>query len=383
RSPGGDRLRVVIHDGDSPPLAALELAAAIRRPALLFALPDAGSATVYLGGGRACRPRYDLQELAPALPAAGEEAQVARRLHDPALLPEAVLGEIGDNPRFDPAPALAFAQRPGAAIEAGRWEWRRPLQARPSAEGLVRLRLDPADVARARADLADLRIADAEGRQWAYLLEEAAATEPVALQVAGPETEDGVSRYELTPPHRPATLEGLTLEVDAPFFDRPFTLTAVRDGEERRLAGGRLALPPRDPRPVEVAFPETRLDRLVLTVEDGSDAPLAIASAAGRAPLPELYFTAPAGAYALLLGNPDAAAPRYELARVRDVVLAVSAGAAEAGPIEKNPAYRPGARWLTGSGLQRTLLWAALLLAVAGLAVLTLRLARREEGEKG
>lgn len=379
RAPRGDRLRVVIHDGDSPPLAGLELAAAVRRPALLFALPEGGPATLYFGGGRAFRPRYDLEELAPGLPAAGEEAGIAGRLYDPAALPEAGLGEVEDNPRFDPAPALAFAQRPGAALEAGRWEWRRPLEARPSAEGLVRLRLDPADVARARADLADLRIADAEGRQWAYLLEEAAATEPMPLEVAGPRTEDGVSRYELTPPHRPAALEGLTLEVDAPFFDRPFTLIALRDGEERRLAGGRLVLPPRDPRPVEVAFPETRVDRLVLEVEDGSDAPLAIAAAAGRAPLPELYFTAPAGEYALLLGNPDAEAPRYELARVRDVVLAVSAGEAAAGPIQENPAYRPGARWLTGSGLQRTLLWAALLLAVAGLAVLTLRLARREE----
>lgn len=381
RDPRGDRLRVVIHDGDSPPLSELGVAAAVRRPALLFALSEAGPATLYFGGGRAFRPRYDLQELAPALPAAGEEAEVAGRLYDPAALPEAGLGAIEDNPRFDPAPALAFARRPGAALEPGRWEWRRPLEARPSAEGLVRLRLEPADLARARADLADLRIADAEARQWAYLLEADAARESVPLGVEGPETEDGVSRYELTPPHRPATLEGLTIEVDAPFFDRPFTLTAHRDDEELRLARGRLVLPPRDPRPVEVTFQETRVGRLVLEVEDGSDAPLAIEAAAGRASLPELYFTAPAGEYALLLGNPEAEAPRYELARVRDVVLAVSAGEAEAGPLEENPAFRPGARWLTGSALQRTLLWAALLLAVAGLAFLTLRLARREERE--
>ncbi|MFP3939742.1 MAG: hypothetical protein ACLF0P_05495 [Thermoanaerobaculia bacterium] len=384
RPPRGNRLRVVIRDGDSPPLAALEVAATIRRPALVFALPEEGSATLYFGGGRAFRPRYDLQELAPGLPAAGEVARRAGWLHDPARLPEVVLGEARRNPRFDPSPALAFAQRPGAPLETERWEWRRRLTVRPSEEGLVQLRLGPEDLARARADLADLRIADGEGLQWPYLLQEDAAGESVAVEVEGPVTEEGVSRYELTPRHRPLGLDGISLEVDAPFVDRRFTLTAdlpgSAEGETARLARGRLVLPPRDPRPLEIPFPRTRVVRLVLEVEDGSDAPLSVASASARAPVPELYFPGPAGDYDLLLGNPDARAPRYELARVRDVVLAVPAGPADAAPLEENPAYRSGARWLAGPGLQQGLLWVALLGTVAALALLTLRLVRGEGG---
>lgn len=72
---------------------------------------------------------------------------------------------------------------------------------------------------------------------------------------------------------------------------------------------------------------------------------------------------APEGGYSLLLGNPDVPAPRYELERVRDVVLAASNNAAEAGPLEANPEYSLRAR-LGGedgaSGLLQTgLVWGA------------------------
>ena len=379
--PRGNRLRLVVLDGDSPPLEGLAVVAAVRRPALVFALPAAdgeGTATLFFGGGRAHRPHYDLAELAPGLPAGGTEARAAERLYDPAETAVAELGPVTENPRFDPAPALAFALRPSAALDPAPWRWHRPLEARPSPEGLVRLELGLEELARARADRADLRIVDGEARQWAYLLEEPSRSEPHPLEVAGPDTDDGVSRYELTLPAAPASLEGITLEVDAPFFDRPFTLRATRGDDEVVLAEGRLVLPPRDPRPVEVRFRLTRVDALVLEVEDGSDAPLDLVAVTGWFALPELYFAAPAGEYALLVGHPDADAPRYELARVRDVVLAVPAGEAVAAPLAENPAYRAGARWLRGSGAQQLLLWSALIVAVAGLGLLTLRLARRE-----
>ena len=190
----GDRLRVVIGDGDSPALADLAFSAVVRRPVLLFTLPEAAGAgaapdagatggsakaTLLFGGARAFRPSYDLAALPPALTprATGTAAEVAERLYDPAQVAEARLGPIAANPDFDPAPALAFAHHPGAELDARLYRFRRPLAARPSPEGLVRLRLAPEDLAQARPDLADLRIADGAGRQWAYLLERDAAEE--------------------------------------------------------------------------------------------------------------------------------------------------------------------------------------------------------------
>jgi hypothetical protein len=384
----GDRLRVVVDDGDSPPLAGLAFAAVVRSPALVFTLPGseagasagAGEATLRFGGGRAYRPRYDLAELAPTAPTHGAGAAVWLELYDPARLAAARLGATEANPAYDPRPALAFAQRPGSEIDRSRFAWRRSLTARPSPEGLVRVRLEPADLAHARPDLADLRVVDGESRQWAYLVERDAAETTVPLAVEGPRRDGRRSRYVLTPEVPPLAAERLVVEPAEPFFDRAFELTGSLDRDPAQLRRGRLVRRPDDPRPVTIDLPEGRFDAFELRVEDGDDAPLTLASAHARLALPELYFAAPAGEYALLLGDPDAAPPRYELERVRGVVLAVAAGEAAAGELIDNPA-RGIFSGVRGRAGQQLLLWVVIAVAVAALTLLTLRLARKEGAE--
>lgn len=397
----GDRLRVVIHDGDSPPLEEPVFRAAVRRPALVFSMEPGGAGPdgeLLFGGGRAYRPHYDLAELLPTLPAKDDPdgpggplrnaaARIAEHLIDPSRLAPARLGPIEPNPLHDPSPALAFAHHPGAPVDGGLYRFRRTLRAVPSPEGLARLTLTPEDLAHAQADLADLRIVDPESHQWAYLVEHGGERDlrplPAERSTEAPAAgERGrVSRYELALPARPATIDRVVLDSPAAFFDRPYSLRAVPHGAEedaeRVLTRGRLRRRVGDPRPVTLAFPEARIDRLVLEIEDGDDAPLTLSRVEGRFPLPRLFFPVPEGSYALLLGNPGAGTPRYELTRARDVVLAVAAEPAEAGPLAQNPEYRAAARWLTGQGVQRVLLWVALGVAVLVLALLTLRLARK------
>jgi hypothetical protein len=95
RPPRGDRLRLVIEDEDSPPLNGVAIAALMPRPVLVFSLPDgASSATLYFGGGRARRPRYDIAAFDHPLPAAGEDAHQALAVLDPARSRIATLGAI-------------------------------------------------------------------------------------------------------------------------------------------------------------------------------------------------------------------------------------------------------------------------------------------------
>jgi hypothetical protein len=382
----GDTLRVTIENGSSPALTDLAFVALLPRPALLFALPSAGgaaegaaTATLRFGGGRAFRPRYDVASLRPSLPAVGESAQVAEALYDASRLPAATLGAIVANPAYDPKPALAWAQRAGAALDPRLWSHRRGLEAKPSPEGLSRMRLGVADLGVARADLADLRILDGEQRQWAYLLERGAASETLALASEGPRSRDGESAWTLTPPAAPATADLLTLDIAVPYFDRPFELRSRLEGDEGQvIASGQLARAAGDPRPVLIAFAPTRFDRLDLIVTDGDDAPLEIARVEARFPVPEVFFAAPAGSYSVLLGQPEAAAPRYDLERARAVVLAVRSAPAEVGALEDNAAFSASARLASGSGWQRVVLWGAIAILVGFLTVLTLRLARRE-----
>lgn len=382
--PRGDRVRVEIDDGDSPPLEGLALEAVVRRPTLVFDAPAGGDGAVAVlrfGGGRAYAPRYDLSAL--TLPAGrvahGKRALALESFHDPAGHSEARLGPARPNPSYDHTPALAFAMRPGAKLDARRFRHRRDVRVAPSPEGLSRIRLAPADLAVLREDLADLRIADAQGQQWPYLLERATEADLVDLRVEGPERKGRASVYRLVPPVAPLSIDRLVLDPDAPYFDRPAVLTGRLAGREPvSLLGGRIIRPVGDPRPVSVDLPGgTRVDALDLSLDDGDDAALSIRSARARVPVAEVFLAAPAGDYALLLGSSQEKTPQYDLARVRDVVLAVAAGTATPGALAKNPEWSATAGLATGGGLQQVALWGALVAAVVTLLVFTLRLARR------
>lgn len=379
----GDRLLVIVEDGDSPPLEDLVVRAVVRRPALLFALPEGPSGepagVLRYGGGRAFRPRYDLAGLAAAF-RPGTPGEPAEALADPQRLAVARLGPAQSNPAFDAAPALAFAQRAGAALDRAPFSHRRQLQVAPSPEGLSRLVLLPEDAALLRPDLADLRIVDPDSRQWAYLLEDEAEVETRELPVGERRTEAGVSSYRLTLPVVSAVLERLVIEVREPFFDRAFSLEASLDDDQETttLARGRLVRRIGDPRPLTVELPETAVHALDLRIEDGDDAPLVVDRVSARFPLAAVFFAAPEGAYELLLGHPDADPPRYELARVRDVVLAVASTEVAAGPLTANPDFEPGFGSARRGALLQAALWAAIAVLVVFLTALTLRLARQE-----
>jgi len=371
----GSALRVEIEDKDSPELGALTLVAVVTQPSLLFALPRAsGDLVLRFGGGRAHRPRYDLEGLRDAL-----DRGSRGRLGSPSqrLAGEATLEGIRKNPAFDPAPALGFAMRPGPAVEARGFSHRMRLRAPKSAEGAVRLRLVPEVLAAARADRGDVRVVDAAGRQWPFLIEEGAARQEVQFQIEGPLREGGRSRFDLRAPASPIEVESIFINVKAEYLDRPYQMVGeMGAGRRDPLVSGTLSRRPGAPGAwIEVVFPKTRAGSFALIVDDGDDAPIDLEGAKASVAVPDLYLAAPAGDYTLLVGQPRAAAARYELARARDLVLSVSAEPIEAGSIEKNPEFAPP------PGESRTAqyaLWAVLAIAAIALSALTLRLARRE-----
>jgi hypothetical protein len=382
RTPRGDRIRLVIENEDSPPLGDVQFAASMPRPVLVFSIPEGPpEALIFFGGARARRPRYDLAALDPEgrLPVGGEDAQRALAVLDPDLAQTAALVEIGRNPEYDAAPALAFAMHPGAAIDARLYSHRRRLEIEPSAEGLSRLPLEPTDLAVLRADLADLRIVDDEGRQWAYLRQRHAREVHSPLTIVDHRRENRTSHYQIEIPEGPLTLDRIEIETSAAFFDRAFTLRGhIEDGDESRLASGRLIRRAGDPRPSTISVNPTRVVGLELEIEDGDDAPLDIFRVLAQSSVPDVYTAAVVGEYDLLLGFPDAAAPVYELERIRSTILAVPAGKITAGDLEPNPNFSPASRLSRSGGAQQFLLWGVLGLAVIILVIVTLRAARQE-----
>ena len=383
----GDRLRVEIEDGDSQALESLHIDAVVRQPVLIFDMRGAGTApagVLRYGGARGHAPRYDIAGLMPAVGASLNEprAAIAEQLYDRSRATWARLGDVRANPKFDGAPALAFAMRPGTAIDPRTFTHSVVLVADPSSDGLTRVQLTPEDAATAREDLGDVRVIDADRRQWPYLLQADAGRAWDDLAIGEPEQRRGVSTYRIAVPASPTALDQLVLESDASFFDRAFRLSGeTAEDAPVTLAEGRLVLRAERPQAVTIEFPTARVNRLKLTVEDGDEAPLDFRAVRARVIEPELLLVAPAGQYTLLLGDPNVAAPRYELERVRDAILSVSSGSASRGTLSTNPDYSVRARLAQGErvedALPTVILWIVLILAVAFLAVVTLRLARR------
>ena len=260
------------------------------------------------------------------------------------------------------------------------------------------LTLAPEDLAAARPDLGDLRIVDDKDRQVPYILETGAAERRVAMALetrGGSARSDGrLTRHRLSLRVDGASDQALALplwalELDAQeaFFDRPARLLASPgpgERHERTLFSGRLARTvdaraTRAPsvRPIAIVLDGTWLSELTLEVDEGDNAPLTIQAAHAVVRVPRVTFKAAPGEYRLLLGNREATAPRYDLASLRQEVLAYSAVDAEAAVREANPGYRRFAGDYFTDAPPTLLLWGTLLAAVAALLFLTLRVLRQ------
>ena len=280
-----------------------------------------------------------------------------------------------------PARAEPLPREPAAEIDRAPFSHTRSVTVPPSPEGVARIRIDPESAAVARADLADVRVVDASSRQWPYVLRTEAERGDAPLRVELSDGDRGRSRYRLSPPIAPAAIDGVTLTIDRAFFDRPYRLLGVLpdSAPERRatlLASGHIERVLGSPATIEIGFSRTRVAAVELLIEDGDEAPLPITSASASQPLAEIRLVAPPGAYTLLVGDPSAEPPRYEIAKLRDRVLAASAPACELGPRAPSPVHRAPAPRHDQRG--QVALWAAMALAVLGLGWLTLRLSRKE-----
>jgi hypothetical protein len=120
--------------------------------------------------------------------------------------------------------------------------------------------------------------------------------------------------------------------------------------------------------------------RWTITVENGDDAPLTLESARMEMLERSLCFEAVVnGSYTLYYGDPALTAPRYDYA----AFFTPQANAAKfaAGPEQANPAYQPRPDARPFSEKHPVLLWTALLLVIALLALVALRTAKGIKAE--
>lgn len=259
---------------------------------LLLRDPGPGPHTVYVGGGGGTLSS-DLSFAGPEL------ARLATSwVTDVTVEP---------NPDHVPLETREGLDAPGAAIPLVKWKWERPF----SQSGWQKVRLDREVLARSQADLHDLRVVDAEGRQVPHLLrrtgrESAWEAGEVQRTESGRTTE---LRIPLGQDDAPVATLRLTTSRDV--FSR--SVTILRDR-------GTITEPLRSVQwqgdgqgtTIAVAIDAVVGRELLVRIDNGDNAPLPIEGATVTFPEWELRANVPEGGR-LVYGSRTAAYPSYDL----------------------------------------------------------------------
>jgi len=368
-------LTLVIENGDSPPLALPALSARRRPVYAVFFAAAAGRYLVYVGNAKASAPRYDV----------GTLTAVSRQQPPAQLTP----GPLQANPDFHPGEPLPEIPALGTALDVGPWGFRKKV--RLEAAGVQQLELDPAVLARAQRDLADLRLVS-DGRQIPFVVERTSLTRALAVGVASaPDPKQPkLSRWRLTLPYPRLPLTRLSAAVSTPLFQRDLRL--LEDVEDDRGNTSRRWLGQaswrQTPGQRATAFslslnhsPGT--DSLWLETDNGDNPPIALADVRVHYGVTRLLFKAGSDAPVFLYyGCSQVGAPRYDLSLVGAQLLAAEKAAPGLGAEEvlKGQSF---ADTIALAGRSGVLFWGMLALVVVVLLVVIARLLPKASGPGG
>jgi hypothetical protein len=255
----------------------------------------------------------------------------------------------------------------------------------PGVGGLVSVRLDAAVLAHSR-ELADVRIADAQGRQVPYIVEREAeplliplSPERVAappgvparrscLRVRLPYATLPRPRLALTTPAR-VFVRGVSLWVDAADGQRDPKGSRMEMIAERSWTHSDREAPAP---PLELDLPSVQ--EVFVAIDDGDNSALSIGAANLVMSAYRLRFFRDAGAaLRLLYGRADLSAPRYDLTLLAPELEGAKAAAVALLPEQTLP-QKPG-----GPDRESRWFWAALAFAVVVLLAIIARLVRKAD----
>lgn len=317
----GDTLWVDVTRDRETPLPITKIDVVSEGVYLVVNDASAGPHTLY-ADGTVPEPAYDLSVALPDL------------LRFPT--PLVTLGDLGANPSFVAEPTREGVDGPGPDLSLGRFRYERPIEG----QGWVRLALGRDVLARARVDLGDVRVVDAEGRQVPFLLTDRGEEETTAI--------DGFTREEVgsqtrlrIPIDGAAPIARLELRTSKEVFAR--NVTVLRDM-------GRSTVPiryvtwsgPTTGSVLSLDIGERIGDAMLVTIDNGDNPPIPVDSVAVTTRVQELRVKIPDGGARLVYGAAGATAPVYDLELLRASVRAMKLTEATLGEERALQAPVPG-----------------------------------------
>ena len=333
-------LLLLIKNHDSPPLPITAVRAERRPVYLVFMARSAGTYHLLTGNSRCAAPRYDL-------------AALGANLKTVAVSP-LKLSALADNQDYRPSEVLAGIQNGGSSLDVSAWKFRKPVKL--SIAGAQRIELDLDVLSHAQPGFSDLRLLR-DGKQLPYILEATSISRALTPTVttASDKKDPGMSRWIIKLPRNGLPITHLDCTAQTPLFQRDVTLyeelSDDRGDKYRRPLGGAhwVQTPDRTRKQFILALTGSpNSDTLVLETHNGDNPPIDLEKFQAFYPATRVLFKAqPAEELLLYYGNPQTAAPRYDLSLVAGQLLAADQGEATLGAEEQlkkswGEGHRPG-----------------------------------------
>jgi hypothetical protein len=375
-APAEPQLDLVIEDGNNPPSDIRSITAVFGELPWIYFESPADTVIARYGNLSLKAPRYDLEAV---------RATVSVEMTRDATWGEARLRVEQEN-AGSPAPALPTI---GSALDPSLFRYVRPIPS--GAAGLVTVPLDASVLAHSRStNFADVRVLDAASRQVPYLVERASeplsldlTIEPVTTRPAWLPSDRRASVYRVRMPLERLPGARLVLTTSARVFTRNVSVGVEQRPDRRRRDPWFETLVRSDwshadqesPAPA-LTMPLLQVDtrELFVTVEDGDNSPLPLASARVLLPAYRLrLFRERDAALRLAYGRNDLAQPQYDIELIAQQLTGAAATEVVAGP-EQTAA--PSAALAL---ISPRLFWGVLIVAVLVLITLVVRLVRKSD----
>lgn len=360
-------LLLLIKNQDSPPLPITAVYVKQRPVYLVFWARTVGRYHLLSGNPLCPAPSYDVAALGASL----------KNVAVSPLQPSA----LASNPAYRAPEVLAGVQDEGPALDVTAWKYRK--QVKLSRAGAQRIELDLDVLAHAQPGFGDLRLVSA-GRQLPYVLAPTSIRRLLTPTVttATDKKDPRLSRWIIHLPRAGLPVAQLHCTARTPLFQRDVALyEELRDkrGDRYRRSLGRatwVQTPDRAKREFTLAVHSLpQGDTLILETHNGDNPAVELEKFQAIYPATRVLFKAqPADDLLLYYGNPQAAAPRYDLRLVAGQLLA--ADQAEAALAAEEQLKKS---WSEGSqpGKDGVVFWGILAVVVVVLLAIISRLVPR------
>jgi hypothetical protein len=367
-------LGLIIENGDNPPLKIDDVEITRHVLPLVFQADVAGEWQLFAGNPQASAPSYDLAKMSDQLRRAS------------SVLVKA--GAVEANPAFRAEAALPATGEAGEVrLDTRGWQWRRAITPSEKGPRIFRVVLDDHIQTHASANGSDLRVIAGDGVLVRHLMQDKGekATARAEFEPYPDEKRPQTSRWRFNLPVAGLPVTALHLETSSTLFERQLRLFEMEEDRrtgrmvERQL--GYVFWKSTPDAPVKRMRLEVsqrpRGNEIMLETDNGDNPALQLRAAFWEKKAVSLLFEADGGAQPLYLlyGNPNVAAPQYDIQLVRERFEKAAHAGTLLRDVEALTPQKASASTMSGSPW----LWGALVLVVGGLLWVVARLLPKVE----